>query len=488
MLRIAGMGIGSKDGHILAPAVARLSEDYDIELICGDAVDLDGDPERLGDFLKKIKTCDSMLICVHGDVTYFRHFRELKDTLDGSGCSALLVCSEPETTAEYRALFRQGDEDYLMLRRLEEIGGDDNQRAVVLWALKTFAGADVGIPEPVMPPAQGIYVPGEGYVPLGEGIRRVGGKGLPVIAVLFHQKYFLTHNTAVVDELCRDIEERGAEPVAIFTISSVRESVGSIGLRGIVDGYLIRDGRSVVDCVVNTMGFAQTLLAEPGDGTQVSEDNFFERLGVPVLQAVTLYGDPKIWRESPFGLAPADIAMSVVNPEYDGQIDTVPVCGTVLCSNGSYRTMPIPDRCRMVADAAFRWASLRHVPDGRRRVAVIVYMYPPRQDLAGGGYGLDTFQSVSDMLRAMKGRGYSLDWVPEDGRELVSRMLEGITNDDGWKSDAQLRRAAGEFVEVEQYKAWFEGIAESARRRMVEGGASRRGTSTSSTGGSSCRA
>ena len=30
MLRIAGIGIGSKDGHILAPAVAALSEEYEI--------------------------------------------------------------------------------------------------------------------------------------------------------------------------------------------------------------------------------------------------------------------------------------------------------------------------------------------------------------------------------------------------------------------------------------------------------------------------
>lgn len=119
MLRIAGIGIGSKDGHILAPAVAALSEEYDIDLICGDAVALDGDLERLGEFLDEVRTCDFMLICVHGDVSYFRHFRELEETLEHSDCSALLVCSEPETTAEYRRLFRQGDDDFLTLRKLE---------------------------------------------------------------------------------------------------------------------------------------------------------------------------------------------------------------------------------------------------------------------------------------------------------------------------------------------------------------------------------
>lgn len=276
--------------------------------------------------------------------------------------------------------------------------------------------------------------------------------------------------------------------MAIFMISSVRDLVGSIGIRGIVDGYLIRDGRPVVDCVVNTMGFAQTLLADPGNGTQVCGDNFFERLDVPVIQAVTLYGDPKKWEESPFGLTSADIAMSVVNPEYDGQIDTVPVCGAVVCPDGAYRTMPIPERCRMVADTAFRWASLRHVPEDKKKVAVLIYMYPPRQDLAGGGYGLDTLQSVSDMLHRMNEHGYSLEWLPKDGKELVTRLLDGVTNDDGWKSDVQIREAAVDTVPAERYEEWFREIAESAQRRMVEGWGDLRGTSTCWTGDSSCRA
>ncbi len=469
MLRIAGLGIGCRDGYILSPAVNELSGRYEIELTCGDAVSLDADPELLGDFLEKVGRCDFMLIRVHGDVSYFRHFRELTDTLAHSECSAFLVCSEPGVTEEYRSLFRQGDGDFLTLRRLEEIGGDENQRSAVLWALNTFAGACEEIPEPTVPPAQGIYVPDAGYVPLGEGMRKVGGKGRPVIAVFFHQKYFLTHSTSFVDGLCRCMEERGAEPVAVFVVSSPNPLTGSIGLRRVIDEYLMKDGEPLVDCVVNTMGFSQTLIADPGCGTQKTADNFFARLNVPVIQAITLYSDVRKWEESPFGLSPADIAMGMVNPEYDGQIDTVPVGGVVFRPDGSSGVASIPERCRMVADTAFRWASLRHIPDSEKKVAVIIYMYPPRQDLAGGGYGLDTMQSVSCLLHRMKDAGYSLDWVPADGKELTARLLDGVTNDDSWKSDAQIRAAAADMVPPETYRKWFDAIDGCARRRMVEG-------------------
>ena len=109
------------------------------------------------------------------------------------------------------------------------------------------------------------------------------------------------------------------------------------------------------------------------------------------------------------------------------------------------------------------------MPESEKKVAILIYMYPPRQDLAGGGYGLDTFASVRNILIAMKERGYTLDWVPTDSRELVDRMLEGVTNDDNWKSDIQLREAAIDLITKEQYDRWFDEIAESARKRMIEG-------------------
>ncbi len=131
-----------------------------------------------------------------------------------------------------------------------------------------------------------------------------------------------------------------------------------------------------------------------------------------MLQAVSLYEPPEKWRNSPFGYNAADIAMSVVNPEFDGQIDTVPFGGSSMDSSGIYRQRPIADRCRMIGETAYNWARLRHIPESEKRIAVLVYMYPPRQDLAAGGYGLDTMESVCSLLHAMKDRGYTLGWVP----------------------------------------------------------------------------
>ena len=468
MVRLAILGICVKDGHIMDYAKSKLS-DHDLDIHAVDSVALDEDLDRLSDFLRLIPSLDFMIIHVHGDVSYFRHWGDVKRKIEESQISAIFNCTEFETTAEHRYLFRQGDEEYKRILRFQEIGGDENQYATAVWALNTFGGEHLDVPEPVQPMTEGYYHPDRGTLTLEEALKDIDNTDRPVIAVFFHQKYWLVHNTSAVETVIRCVERTGAVTVPIFMVTHENSITGSIGIRKIVDRYLIRDGRPIMDCIVNTMGFSQTLLADPGSGEQVSVDNFFERLGVPVIQAISLYNPVKDWADSPLGLNAADIAMSVVNPEFDGQIDTVPYGGTDMDETGNYRQIAIEDRCEMIADTAYRWAMLRHIPNPEKRIAILIYMYPPRQDLAGGGYGLDTLQSVSDILRYLRDAGYSLDWLPENGKELVTRLLDGVTNDDNWKSDMQLRDASVDMVDNPQYLKWFYELSESVRKRWVEG-------------------
>ncbi len=470
MVRITSIGIGSHEGYLMEPFAAGFrGEGYDVQLRCADAAALDEDLALLADFVAEVRRSDFLIVHMHGDVSYFRHWESVRAAAAEYRVSTFMTGCEEDLLARYRPMFLQSDEDFRTLRRLQAIGGDDNQRSTLIWCLDAFDGAGLEVPEPVVPPAQGVYAPGRGARPLEEGLRDVGGTGRPVVGIFFASGFYIKHNTAAVDVLWEEIERAGGEPVAIFFSTYADDAVGSIGLRRIVDEHLVRGGRPVLDCVVNTMGFSLTVLADPGSGEQKAKDAFLERLGVPVLQAISLYGPAGKWRESPFGLSPADIAMSVVGPEYDGQIDTVPYCGTEMQADGDFRQAALGERCSAIAEMAVRWAMLRRTAPARKKVAVIVYMYPPRQDLAGGGYGLDTHESVARLLRAMAGAGYSLDWIPEDGREVANRLLQGVTNDDSWMSEAQVLAAAAGTVPPGLYGEWFSRIPESAQKRFVGG-------------------
>ena len=469
MVKIACLGIGAHGGFILStPAECLRKEGYDITLYSADSSVLDDEMEELYDFLERVSSCDFIFIHAHGDVTFFRHWSNLVKTLKKNDIPAIVCGVEPDVALQYRDLFLQGQEEYERVYKLETIGGDENHISSLKWALRTFDGIDIEVPDAIIPPAQGVYVPGKGAFDLRDGLKDIGISGRPVVGIFFVNVFYLKHNTAAIDVLWNKVQEIGAEPVAIFLKTYEDEMSGSIGAARVIDEYLTRDGKPIIDALINTTGFSMTLVAKPGTGEQISDDNFFERLDVPVIQAINLYGTTKDWEKSPFGLNASEIAMNVIDPEYDGQIDSVPFCSTERTDIGDYKQAAIEERCSAIAEMAYRWAKLRHIPNKDKRIAILIYMYPPRQDLAGGGYGLDTLQSVSDMIHWLKDEGYTLDWIPENGKELVTRLLDGVTNDDDWSSDEHLREASIDTVSMEQYERWFHDIAESAQKRYNE--------------------
>ena len=161
-----------KDGHIFDYAKRRLSG-YDLDVYAVDGVALDEDLDRLADFVRLIPTLDFIIIHVHGDVSYFKHFDEVKRAIENAKVSAILNCTEFETTAEYRYLFRQEEPEYIRLLRYQEIGGDENMYATAVWALNTFDGCRLDVPEAVQPMTEGIYRPGQGAVPIAEGVKDI---------------------------------------------------------------------------------------------------------------------------------------------------------------------------------------------------------------------------------------------------------------------------------------------------------------------------
>ncbi len=470
MVKITVLGIGSHGAFLMMPVAESLRKTgADIDLYCVDSSTLDEDLTLIPPFLERVRSSDILFLNVHGDVTYFRHFDKLKETIESSSVSVLLYGCDEDILADYRRYFRGSDEEYSLLLTLESIGGDENLRSALLWCLNHFDGTDHEVPEPVLPMAQGIYIPEKGAISLDEGVDNALKSGRPVIAIFFVNVFYTRHNLRSIDALYYAVKEVGGEPLPIFFCTYENRRTGSIGIRRIIDEHLIRNGRSAVDAVLNTNGFSMTLLADPGCGEQVSKDNFLARLGVPVIQAITMSHSRKTWEENPFGLSSAELAYSVTSPEFDGQIDAFPFSGTERTENGDYLQMPIEERCHALAEMAYRWALLRHRPACEKKVAVLIYMYPPRQDLAGGGYGLDTPQSVSELLHRLKDEGYTLDWLPADGKELTDRLLEGVTNDDNWISESQMKKMSVGTVSKRQYLEWFADLPGKVRSDLVEG-------------------
>ncbi len=234
----------------------------------------------------------------------------------------------------------------------------------------------------------------------------------PTVGVVFYRAHVLAGNTQFVDDLCDAIEARGANarPVWCYSLRADRDVFA-----------LLRD----VDVLVTTV---LAMGVSDGDDWDASA---LAALDVPVVQAIAATQPAAAWAASAAGLAPIDVAMSVAIPEFDGRIVSVPFSFKEVVDDGdelgapvtAYRT--VPDRVARVAGLAARLAALRHVPNGDKRLAVVLSAYPTKKSRIGNAVGLDTPASVVDLLHALRDAGYRVDRIPADGDSLMAELADG---------------------------------------------------------------
>ena len=466
-MRYVNISIGTMDSFLMNNAVREVQAmGYDIDYRNYDNTDLDEDPLFLADAVRFISEADFVTIKVHGDTSYCKKFDKIKAALDVHHVCMHLSCTDDCVTEAFRDSFLGTDEEYDLVMRYAVLGGDDNFVSLLKWALNRFDHLGLEVPPPVCPITEGIYYPGHSPYTFGEYLAKLD-PDKPNVGIFLYQKQWVVGNLDNVDGLIRAIEELGGNPVPLFFNTTEGKIDGSKGIKRILKEDLTRDGEPVLDAIINTMSFSQTLIATPGAGDQVCEDNHFLDYGVPVLQAMTMVSTEENWREHLEGLIPAEIAYDVVHPEFDGQIITVPSSSTEVTGDGVRYYHSIRDRALRIADTAIMWARLRHIENKDRKVAILLYQYPPKNADAGGAAGLDTFASVVNILHRMKEDGYDVgESIPETPKELVDTMLSGLTNDSDWISQDEIRKRTLDLIPPEQYDVWYRELSDRIRERL----------------------
>lgn len=301
---------------------------------------------------------------------------------------ATLSTVGPDARAALLACFREG--------------GPQNMHAALL-QLARLAGRDVAAPRATEMPRVGIHLPGGGV----RGLDAAEPSTRPLVAVLFYRSMLLAGDHAPIDALLAALEAEGLSALAVF-VPNLRDPA----VLADVEPALERAG---VAAVVTATAFAAA-----------GEGGLFERLGVPVFQAVPATTRGEAWAEGARGLVPADLAMHVVLPELDGRV----LAGAISFKATEpldarlgvrlKRNRPEPGRVEQVARRVAAALRLAETPRRDRRIAVIVPDYPAAVGRAGYAVGLDVPQSVLAMLHDLRASGYEVGEIPATARDLLA--------------------------------------------------------------------
>ena len=447
----------------------------------------------LPQLLARREQCDAMVACISsGEIIRLTRMGRFSMSGEAKGALALL-----KRLRGSRKEGRSGGAQQLaMLKRLPKLlrfipGTAQDVRAYFLTLQYWLAGSDANVANMVRllvdryadgprralrgklkpkPPAEypetGVYHP-RLEDRIGASVRdlpRPAGASRGRVGVLVMRSYVLAGDTDHYDGVIEALERRGLEVVPAFA--------AGLDARPAVEAFFTDRGRATVDAIVSLTGFS--LVGGPAYNDAQAAADMLERLDVPYLSAQAVeFQTLEQWQASDRGLMPVEATMMVAIPELDGATGPLVYGGRSGANPGeAARSMTSSaERADMLAARVERLVALRRTERAQRKVAVVLFNFPPNAGATGTAAYLSVFRSLLHTLEALAKAGYTVD-VPPDVETLKQRILEGNARQFGTDANLHVRVPVDDYVRGEPHLGEIEAQwGPAPGRHNTDGGA-----------------
>jgi magnesium chelatase subunit H len=237
------------------------------------------------------------------------------------------------------------------------------------------------------------------------------------VGVLVLRSYVLAGNGAHYDGVIAALEQRGLRVIPAFA--------SGLDARDAIDRYFMEDGRACIDALVSLTGFS--LVGGPAYNDSKAAEEVLAQLNVPYLVAHPVeFQTLQEWQGSERGLMPVESTIMVAIPELDGGTGPM-VFGGRSTGEDAARSRDMhshPERAAMLAARAAKLVDLRRSERAARRLAIVLFNFPPDAGNTGTAAYLSVFESLWRTLKGLAAHGYDVE-VPASVDELRERIIHG---------------------------------------------------------------
>jgi len=462
----------SVDAAFFGEFKTELSDRYPdaFHLCYYDCSALSQNAELYSECLAEAQASDLVIIDIHGSLTYINYFAQLLKALEGK--KLFILCGIEQEMSELMEAMGIGRMQYSQVDSYIKAGGIENYVSMALYIANEWSNASFDVPEPHFTKWQCLYTPGGPVADEEAYLKAVRDPSKPRVGVIIHENQMKKKDMAVANALHDELVRTGALPVVLVTNLVPPVKSDSLNFSDALRHYFTDGGEPMVDVLINTMGFSVSVLSSPSDGSAPRvEKSVFELTKVPVLQAMHTYYDYEQWRKASAGIDSMMLGVCVYEPEYDGQLITFPVSVKEIEKTpyGPRKiSRPIPERIEKICAIACNWAQLSKIPEAEKKIAVILHNSPPRNDTIGCAHGLDTPASVYNMLEALQKEGIQLDFHFENGKDIIDRIIDGLTNDGRWLPEEDMLKRSCDTVSAAEYRHWFDSFSDDVSTKMTQ--------------------
>ena len=472
------------EDHIEAvlPALKAARERCDAIIGCmsaGDVIRL----TRIGNF--KMDGSDK------GAMALLKRLRGSKKQQDGapssaSGASQMAMLRRIPKILKYIPGTAQDVRAYFLTLQYWLAGSEENLVNMVRFLVDRYSSTAKRLPRgriraeaPAEYPDVGVYHPRlDGRIATDEtALPRPQTACQGAVGVLVMRSYLLASNTAHYDGVIGALEARGLRVVTAFATG--------LDARPAVERYFQKDGHATVDAVLSLTGFS--LVGGPAYNDAKAAESMLAMLDVPYVAAHALeFQSLEQWGGSGRGLSPVEATMMVAIPELDGATGPMVFGGRsdgsehctgctrkcALSASGASHVMhSCPERAEMLASRVEKLVKLRSAARAERRLAIVLFNFPPNGGAVGTAAFLSVFQSVFNTLKTLRAEGYSVD-VPASVDELRTKIIEGNAARFGTPANVLTRIPVDQHVRSERWLKEIEATWGPAPGRQQSDGSS----------------
>ncbi|MBI1186157.1 MAG: magnesium chelatase subunit H [Alphaproteobacteria bacterium] len=357
-------------------------------------------------------------------------------------------------------------------------GSAENLEALVRFLIGRYAdGPRRGLRETVTAPPPILYPDVGLYHPRADGLMVADAHAIPrprdvrgTAGLVLLRSYVLAKDTGHYDGVIAALEARGLAVLPVYA--------AGLDARPAIERYFFKDGAPCVDVVISLTGFS--LVGGPAYSDAHAAEEILARLDTPYIAAQPLeFQTLAAWRASITGLTPIESTMMIAIPELDGAISPMVFGGrggsaALATSYGSSaaageRAMEAcPERAAALAARAAKLAALRRRTRAERKIALVLFNFPPNAGATGTAAYLDVFASLHNTLKTLAAAGYTVD-VPDSAEALRDAILN-VGADTGADANVHARVSADDFVRREPHLAEIEAQWGPAPGRQLSDG------------------
>ncbi len=261
------------------------------------------------------------------------------------------------------------------------------------------------------------------------------------VGLLLMRSYVLSGDTGHYDGVIAAFEKRGLKVIPAFATG--------LDQRPAIEKFFLKNGRAAIDALVSLSGFS--LVGGPAYNDARAAEEMLATLDVPYIAAQPVeFQSLEEWEGSERGLHPIETTMMIAIPEIDGATGSIVFGGRSVSDEKGLAMAAHPERAAMLAARVAKLVSLRQTAKQDRKLAIVLFNFPPNAGATGTAAFLAVFESLFNTLKALKRDGYNVE-VPASVQDLQDRILKG--NAERFGSDANVvhRISADDHVRKEKH-------------------------------------